>query len=389
VLDEYPGLLEGSGVEQDLDALAGGEAPFRVQLLDPLAPSAQEDALLPLAELFDGILGGQRCSLLSVWAPWESRCILSEPEPVYNAAGGSDSTHATGAIMARHRTRPAPHERRLDRISWLEFAELVPRSINTALLPIGTLEAHGVTSLGTDNEIPTRLSEAIAERVNALVAPPIPYGVTAHLGALAGGTHIPSPAFTGYAAAVITALAHQGLQNIVVMNGHGGNTESLREAARKAHEETGVYVAVFNWWIEMRPYVEGLLGAPGGHAGADETAAMLAIAPDQVFADRWDPSLAFEHRESLAAFPAPGSLLYYGGKRSDPVFNVRTAGKFWERLVEHVGEVVEDLVARWEREGMPAGPRRRGAARAGEATGNGREVAPPAGERRKAARERK
>jgi creatinine amidohydrolase len=289
--------------------------------------------------------------------------------------------------MARTKTRPAPQERRLDRMSWMEFAELVPRYINTALLPVGTLEAHGVTSLGTDNTIPVRLSEAISERVNALVAPPIPYGVTAHLGALAGGTHIPSAAFTSYATAVITALAHQGLQNIVVMNGHGGNTESLREAARRAHEETGVYVGVFNWWIEMRPFVEDLLGAPGGHAGADETAAMLAVAPEQVFPDRWDPSLAFEHRESIAAFPIPGSLLFYGGKRSDPIFNTRAAGKFWERVVEHVGDVLEDLVARWDREGMPAGPRRRPGARA-DSVGNGRESA-HAGERRKPARDRK
>jgi len=262
--------------------------------------------------------------------------------------------------MPRSTSGPASRrERRIDRINWMEFAELVPRRVNTLLLPVGTLEAHGITSLGTDNEIPARLSEAIAERLNAFVAPVIPYGVTAHLGALAGGTHIPAPAFAEYAGAVMAAFAHQGFQNIIVMNGHGGNTEALRDATRRAHEETGVFVAVFNWWVEMSPYVEESLGAPGGHAGVDETAAMLAIAPAQVFPARWDPSLAFEHRESLAAFPAPGSLLYYRGKRSDPVFNTRTAAKFWEQVVEHVGEVLEDLVARWNREGMPATQRRR------------------------------
>lgn len=261
--------------------------------------------------------------------------------------------------MPPSKTRTKSLERRIDRINWMEFAEIVPRHVNTVLLPVGTIEAHGITSLGTDNEIPTRLSEAIAERLNALVAPTIPYGVTAHLGALAGGTHVPAPAFTEYVLAVIAALVHQGVQNVIVMNGHGGNTEALREATRRAHEETGVFVAVFNWWIEMRPYVEESLGAPGGHAGVDETAAMLAIAPAQVFSDLWDPSLAFEHRESLAAFPAPGSLLYYGGKRSDPNLNARAAAAFWERVVQHVGEVLEDLAARWNREAMPATQRRR------------------------------
>ena len=256
--------------------------------------------------------------------------------------------------MPRAKSRHAPDERRIARINWMEFAELVPRYVNTLLLPVGTLEAHGVLSLGTDNQIPERLSEAIAERLNAMVAPAIPYGVTAQLGALAGGAHIPAKAFSEYSAAVMTTLAHQGFQNVVVMNGHGGNTDSLRDAARRVHEDTGVYVAVFNWWTEMQPHVKEILGAPGGHAGADETAAMLAIDPDQVFPARWDPSLAFEHRESMVAFPIPGSLLYYGGQRSDPQFNARVAAKFWDRVVEHVGELLEDLVSRWDREAMPA-----------------------------------
>ncbi len=286
--------------------------------------------------------------------------------------------------MAKGRSQD--RERRIDHINWMEFAELVPRQIHTVLLPVGTLEAHGVTSLGTDNEIPARLSEAVAERLKAAVAPTIPYGVTAHLGALAGGTHVPSKAFADYVAAVLGTLAHQGFQSIIVMNGHGGNTEALRDATRRVHEELGVYVAVFNWWIEMKPFVEESLGVPGGHAGADETAAMLAIAPDQVFPDLWDPSLAFEHRDSLVAFPVPGSLLYYGGKRSDPVFDARKAARFWDRVVDHVGEVLEDLVARWNREGMPATSRRRVTEERSRRGGNGRttEATPP-----KSAREKK
>ena len=284
------------------------------------------------------------------------------------------------------RKSPKTPERRLSRINWIEFAEVVPHEAHTLLLPVGTLEAHGVTSLGTDNLIPERLSEAIAERLNAMVAPTIPYGVTAHLGALAGGTNVSAPAFTDYAAAVMTALAHQGFQNIVIMNGHGGNIEPLKEAARRVHEDLGVFVAVFSWWQEVRPFVEESLGAPGGHAGADETAAMLAIAPEQVFPERWDPSLAFEHRDALVAFPEPGSLIYYGGRRSDPVFNARSAAAFWGRVVEHVGDVLEDLVARWDREGLPAPRARRGGAGPrGDRAGNGHAVGEGApGQKRRA-----
>jgi creatinine amidohydrolase len=263
-------------------------------------------------------------------------------------------------------------ERRLARLNWMEMGEWVPRDIETVLVPVGTLEAHGILSLGTDNEIPARLAEAVAPRLNALVAPTISYGVTAHLGALPGGTHIPAPAFTEYAVAVLTALTHHGFRNAIVMNGHGGNTEALKEAARRVHEETGAFTAILNWWTECLSFSEELLGAPGGHAGADETAAMLAIAPDQVYPERWDPSLAFEHRNALVAFPEPGSLIYYGGKRSDPVLNPKKAREYWTRVVEHVGEVLEDLVVRWEREGYPAPRSRRSTAEpASGANGHG------------------
>ncbi len=261
-------------------------------------------------------------------------------------------------MVRRKRTQEAM-ERRIAHLNWMEFGEIVPRESRTLLLPVGTLEPHAITSLGTDNEIPSRLSEALAERLNALVAPAVPYGVTAHLGALAGGTHVLQPAFTDYVAAVLTTFSHQGFANLIVMNGHGGNTEALREGCRRVHEETGAYTAIFNWWIETKPLAQEVLGVPGGHAGADETAAMLAVAPEQVYPDRWDPSLAFEHRNSLIAFPLPGSLLYYEGRRSDPVFNTKKALEFWDRVVERAGDILEDLVLRWEREGYPAARARR------------------------------
>lgn len=277
--------------------------------------------------------------------------------------------------MTPRRSKSQPRERRLSHLNWMEMGEEVPRRSHTLLLPVGTLEAHGITSIGTDNEIPARLSEALAERLNAMVAPTIPYGVTAHLGALAGGTHILTRAFEDYVAAVMTTMSHQGFSNIILMNGHGGNSEALREAARLVHEQTGAYIAVFSWWTECRGVSEEVLGVPGGHAGSDETAAMLAIAPEQVFPNRWDPSLAYEHRDSLVAFPTPGSLIFYGGRRSDPVFHTKKALEFWKRVVDHVGDVLEDLVVRWDREGWPA-PRGRRAMRGQGRAGNGSHTRP-------------
>lgn len=283
--------------------------------------------------------------------------------------------------MARTRD-DAPADRRLSHINWMEFAEWVPDPIATLLLPMGTLEAHGITSLGTDVEIPSRLAEAMAPRLNALVAPAIPYGVTTGLGALPGGTHVPAEAFVDYVAAVLTTFTHQGFRNVIVVNGHGGNNAALSDAMRRVHEETGAFVASLAWWSECAAITEEVFGSPGGHAGVDETAAMQAIAPDQVFADRWDPSLSFEIRGSLVTYPAAGSILHYGAKRSDPVLDTKKARAYWSKVVDHCGEVLEDLLVRWEREGFPAPRARRSAARghgghgAHHSSGNGHDKTP-------------
>ncbi|HEX8196998.1 MAG TPA: creatininase family protein, partial [Pyrinomonadaceae bacterium] len=68
--------------------------------------------------------------------------------------------------------------REMDRINWMEFREVVPSKINTVLLPTGTLEPHGVINNGADNTAPFGMAKHISRRVNALVAPTLPYGIT-------------------------------------------------------------------------------------------------------------------------------------------------------------------------------------------------------------------
>lgn len=58
--------------------------------------------------------------------------------------------------------RTEPSTREMERINWLEFRDWVPTKIATVLLPLGTLEPHGVAPNGTD---------ILAPRVNAMIAP--------------------------------------------------------------------------------------------------------------------------------------------------------------------------------------------------------------------------
>jgi len=49
-------------------------------------------------------------------------------------------------------------ERELQKLSWLKVQNLVPQQIDTVILPVGTVEAHGSSCLGTDNYIPNEIA---------------------------------------------------------------------------------------------------------------------------------------------------------------------------------------------------------------------------------------
>ena len=52
--------------------------------------------------------------------------------------------------------------------AWMRLAEIVPKVTDRVILPIGTVESHGVCAIGTDNYIPQNLAEQIWDKCNAL-----------------------------------------------------------------------------------------------------------------------------------------------------------------------------------------------------------------------------
>src|SRR5918997_2315247 len=129
------------------------------------------------------------------------------------------TTYAQGAAGAQ---RDFVSTREMDRINWMEFKEAVPARVQTVLLPTGTLEPHGVINNGADNTAPAAIARRIAPRVNALVAPTLPYGMTGSMEAYPGAFQITEAAYRPFVKQVLEGLAKNGFRNIIVLNGHGG-----------------------------------------------------------------------------------------------------------------------------------------------------------------------
>ncbi|HEV2047426.1 MAG TPA: creatininase family protein [Chthoniobacterales bacterium] len=249
-----------------------------------------------------------------------------------------------------------PSTREMERINWMEFGEWVPAKINTVLLPLGTIEAHGVTANGTDILAPVAMAREIAPRVNAMIAPAIPYGFTGILDAYPGSFTIPEDAYRAYVRAVLVGLAKNKFKNILMLNGHGGGqTAILSGLAQEVGRETETRILVVNWWSYCSDVTLEVFGEDGGHAGNTETAYMLAIDPDLVQRKRYtgpEMATAIPAPNTWSAYPFPSSILLYKEGEGYPNFDLAKAKTYFKKVNDKIARLIEDTIKKWDLAGL-------------------------------------
>jgi creatinine amidohydrolase len=239
--------------------------------------------------------------------------------------------------------------RKIEEMNWMEFKRLVPKKTDTVLVPVGTVEAHGVTGLGTDNQIPLSISERIAGSVNALIAPAVNYGITKSLLPYPGSITVLPDTFERYVFEVAAGLADAGFGRIVFMNGHGGNTEVLKNASLRLYREKKTYSMVVDWWALCADEIKQVYGHVGGHAGTDETAMVQVDHPGDVRKQDYSKDLAFTVQPGLAAVPFPGSIILYKPDEGYPDFDPAKAEKLMDAVCAKVERSLLDVFKRWSR----------------------------------------
>ncbi|MCT2537090.1 creatininase family protein [Aquibacillus koreensis] len=216
--------------------------------------------------------------------------------------------------------------------------------INTVLVPIGMIEAHGPhCALGTDVLIPRefvrRLEESIGDKV--LMAPEVTYGHSWGLAPFAGTIDISSEAFSAYVYDICKGFYHNGFEYIILFNGHGGNNSSLDIVTEKL-ADMGVKSLTVNWFIDYREDIKRIAPDPG-HAGEDETSLVLAI----------NENYAYTKGVGSHEIPLPKRFRFKdGGKALYPEgFSGNAEEATWEKGEQLydllVGKVLKDIERFW------------------------------------------
>ena len=156
------------------------------------------------------------------------------------------------------------------------------------VIPFGTVEPHGPhLPMGTDNLLAQSIGERIAEKFDWLIAPPLNYGVNHTLAVYPGATTIDDELYEEFIIQLIEGYVKLGFAYIVLCNGHGGNTTPLQNAARHlVTDYPDVRIMAVDWWhMDKEPREKVYGGKDAGHAGIDETAAVVYFCNELVHGD--------------------------------------------------------------------------------------------------------
>jgi creatinine amidohydrolase len=240
------------------------------------------------------------------------------------------------------------------------------------LIPVGQIEEHGLhLPVETDCIIATATARAAAEAVQGeipvLILPTVWTAYSVQQVARWPGLitfREPEPMIT-MIYDIVASLIRTGFRKIVIVNAHGNNPAILELACRKIGSDFDVFPAV-TYVLAMSKAVgpaarRSALGGCGGHAGEEETALLLHLAPDLVHMDlATDEDMVRYHTrffpgDVYARIPDPVGGIYWStwgviesktGVYGDPTVATAETGKaLFTEIVRNYDDFLREFYA--------------------------------------------
>src|ERR1700751_11690 len=126
-------------------------------------------------------------------------------------------------------------------MTWPEVHSEQERGRDTVVIAFGATEQHGPhMPLATDALLGDHLARAVAERLDAFVAPTVRIGCSSPHLPFPGPLSLDEPTFHAVVGDIVRSLARGGFRRIVLLPSHGGNFAPLAAAVAKLEPLDGV-----------------------------------------------------------------------------------------------------------------------------------------------------
>ncbi|MCI3923043.1 creatininase family protein [Paenibacillus sp. TRM 82003] len=171
---------------------------------------------------------------------------------------------------------------RLTHMTWPEVKEAL-RTVRIAIIPLGAQEQHGPhMNESCDAVLAEEMSIRLAERLHptAVVTPTINMGVSPHHLHFPGTISLQPPTLIAVLKDMVFSLKQHGIDNILVLNAHGGNQNTLAIAAETISLELGVRFYYAKTTAAAKDVMDRTLSSKlYGHSCDREVSEALYLAP--------------------------------------------------------------------------------------------------------------
>jgi creatinine amidohydrolase len=222
----------------------------------------------------------------------------------------------------------------------------------TAIIVTGSIEQHGGhLPLGTDAFAALTIALRVGRRLEAPVLPLSPVGVAPYHLHWAGSLTISPDTLAALMLDVCEGLSAAGVERVIVVNWHEGNTAAIRIAADRLQAKLPVRVIV----VEAHVITNGLFPdeMEFTHAGSMETAAVLAHDPslvrleERIEGDLVDRSLEghalFRRRDVFPVLKDFREVATAGWYGNPDAITPERAGEIIDAVADHIVSSVEDV----------------------------------------------
>jgi len=283
---------------------------------------------------------------------WEEFDVLTDPS--ISAPYAFEPAAADLLDMEIEKVEPVHRDFIWGEMTWPEAEERL-RKVDIALLPVGSVEQHG-PHLPLDNDafdaeyLARRIADACSHP-KPLVLPLIPYGVSYEHDDFKGTVGVSNDALSRFVYDIGMSVARNGINKLVIINGHGGNNAALNYASQMITRDARIFVCV-DTGETSDVDIYRLIETPNDiHAGEIETSTSLAVRPHLVRMDKAvravprfsSKYLNFTSKRGIS-WHAHTKRISKSGVLGDPTRATAEKGEiFWKIMIAHLVALVEDL----------------------------------------------
>jgi creatinine amidohydrolase len=231
----------------------------------------------------------------------------------------------------------------LDKLTWPQVKAEIDAGRDTVVLALGATEQHARhMPLATDALIGDHLARALADRLDAFLAPTLRVGCSEHHVGFAGTMSLAPETFAAVVADLVRSLVKGGFRRIVLVPSHGGNFAPLAAAVAELPERDSVTALTdLGVLFEIPQIGEREYGVPLGegglHAGEWETSMLLAIHPELVSMQNAEAGFTGDVQAALEGLFTEGGVaaLSENGAIGDPARASAEHGeRYWTAVLE-------------------------------------------------------